>query len=103
MESQLISPNAISHIPNPTICHHAKAPAVSLAEHTEALREDLRLHADMPVQLSTTGVLGTSKKNAARQYKRAVSRFGFALNLGFVLKNPFVFGHGCNFPIDHGN
>jgi len=67
---------------------------VCLAEHTEALREDLRLHADVPVQLSTTGVLGTSKKNAARQYKRAVSRFGFALNLGFVFEHIFCLGMG---------
>lgn len=61
--------------------HCAQAPAVSLAEHSEALREELGSGMDRP-QLSTD-VLGCQRKNASRQYKRAVTRFGMELNLGF--------------------
>ena len=58
----------------------AKAPAVSLAEHADALREETADAAEPP-QLSTTGVLGCKRKHASRQYKRAVNRLGFALTL----------------------
>ena len=60
----------------------AEAPAVSLAEHSAALQEELE-ETDGP-QLSTTNVLGSNRHNAARQYKRTVGRFGFALNLGLA-------------------
>ncbi|CAK9110313.1 unnamed protein product [Durusdinium trenchii] len=50
----------------------AKAPAVSLAQHADALQEELEDHEPLP--LSTTGVLGCQHKNSSRQYKRVVAR-----------------------------
>ena len=58
----------------------AEAPAVSLAQHADALQEELEDHEPLP--LSTTGVLGCQHKNSSRQYKRVVARFGMALKLG---------------------
>ena len=72
----------------------AKAPAVSLAEHADALREETADAAEPP-QLSTTGVLGCKRKHASRQYKRAVNRFGFALTLWSDF-NLFSFWVGCS-------
>ena len=62
--------------PNPS----AEAPAVSLAQHTEALREELD-DREVFSKLSTSG-LGCQPKNASRQYKRTVKRFGLSVTLG---------------------
>lgn len=79
----------------PHLVCNAKAPANSLAEHTEALREELQLQPEIQVSLSTTRVLGSNKKNAARQYKRAVHRFGFSLKLGVLVGKRFLWNNFC--------
>lgn len=53
------------------------APAVSLAEHADALAEEMEGDA---MQLSTKD-LGCQRKNASRQYQRAVKANGFALKV----------------------
>ena len=60
-----------------------EAPAVSLVEHADAVREELNEAEDFP-KLSTS-VLGCQRKNASRSYKRIVNRFGYSLKLGFTL------------------
>lgn len=60
-----------------------QAPAVSLAQHAEALREELD-DREVFSNMSTSG-LGCQPKNASRQYKRTVERFGLSVKLGFAL------------------
>ena len=59
----------------------AQAPARSLADHHQALAQELAERPELAMHLSTRG-LGCQAKNAARQYHRAVKRHGFALILG---------------------
>lgn len=71
--------------PGPLLSHLVEkiadgAPAQSLAEHNEALVQELGGRPELAKHLSTRGVKST-KKNAARTYKRAVARHGFALML----------------------
>ena len=61
----------------------AEAPAVSLAQHTEALREELD-DGEVFSSLSTSR-LTSQPKNASRQYKRAVARFGLSVKLDYAL------------------
>ena len=59
---------------------HTEATAKSLAEHNLALRQELQERPELRHHLSTR-VLGCQERNASRQYKRAVRKFGFSLNL----------------------
>ena len=63
-------------------CLFAQAPAVSLAEHADALAEEMEGDA---MQLSTKD-LGCQRKNASRQYQRIVKANGLALMLSWVSK-----------------
>lgn len=61
----------------------SKAPAKKLQEHGQALRLELQGSGAPSTVLhkSTRTVLKGHLKNASRQYKRLVVRFGFALKL----------------------
>ena len=63
-----------------------KAPAKKLQEHGHALRLELQGSAAPATVLhkSTRTVLKGHLKNASRQYKRVVVRFGFALKLSCI-------------------
>ena len=63
-----------------------KAPAKKLQEHGHALRLELEGSAAPATVLhkSTRTVLKGHLKNASRQYKRVVARFGFALKLSCI-------------------
>ena len=73
---------AIYRIASQSPCLFAQAPAVSLAEHADALAEEMEGDA---MQLSTKD-LGCQRKNASRQYQRTVKSNGFALTLSWVTR-----------------
>ena len=60
-------------------------------DHVHALGSELRSSVDPSRALhhSTTSVLKGHLKNASRQYKKAVVRFGFALTLSKLAKDYF--------------
>ena len=58
----------------------SKAPAKSLAEHHQALAQELKSCPELAGHLSTRGI-GGDTKNSSRQYKRLVQRGGFAMSL----------------------
>ena len=64
--------------------HTPKAPAQTLQKHGEALQAELQCDPCEALHPSTISMMGRSKKNASRQYKRTVDRFGLKLNHGFV-------------------
>lgn len=72
-------PTAIAYLFEPV---WSEAPAVSMARHADALQEEIGDDPDR-LQLSTNE-LGCQEKNASRQYKRTVAKYGFALKLGFA-------------------
>ncbi|CAL1152711.1 unnamed protein product [Cladocopium goreaui] len=56
------------------------APAKSLAEHHQALAQELKSCPELAGHLSTRGI-GGDTKNSSRQYKRLVQRGGFAMKV----------------------
>ena len=67
-----------------------QAPAQTLQKHGEALQAELQCDPHEALHPSTISMLGRSAKNASRQYKRTVKRFGFALSHGGALAFLFV-------------
>lgn len=66
---------------NGPIPYH-EAPAKSLSSAGQALQAELRCDPGVALHPSTSSILKGGTKNSARQYKRTVNRFGFALSLG---------------------
>ena len=69
--------------PHPVDPLPPKATASTLQEHWNALQEEMKGHSLSGLRPSTKSMMGHSKTNAARQYKRATRRFGLEMKLDF--------------------
>ena len=74
--------------------HLPKTPMKTLKDHGQALNAELRCSPAMALHESTQQILSDKSSNAARQYRRIVSRYAFALTFVHGLESLFVCSGG---------